>query len=84
MIAEGGTELGHKITIARSKNIGGPYQADAANPILTHTGYTTQSSPIQGVGHGDMVQATDGTWWMIALAYLVLGQGIIFLVEKLF
>jgi alpha-N-arabinofuranosidase len=69
MIAEGGTEYGHKMQIARSKNIDGPYEADPGNPILTHINKITQSSPIQGTGHADMVQATDGSWWMVALGF---------------
>ena len=36
LISEGGTELGHKVTIARSRYIDGPYQGNPANPILTH------------------------------------------------
>lgn len=27
----------------------------------------TQSSPIQATGHADMVQATDGSWWLVCL-----------------
>jgi xylan 1,4-beta-xylosidase len=69
LMAEGGTEYGHKVVIARSKNIDGPYDADPVNPILTHTGRITQNSPIQGVGHPDIVQAADGKWWMVVLAF---------------
>jgi alpha-N-arabinofuranosidase len=69
MIAEGGTEYGHKVTIARSRNVDGPYTADSANPILTHTRRMTQGSPIQGVGHADLVQAADGSWWMVELGF---------------
>ena len=28
-----------------------------------------QGSQIQGTGHGDFVQATDGSWWVVFLAY---------------
>ncbi|KAH7024212.1 glycosyl hydrolase [Ilyonectria destructans] len=34
-IAEGGTHGGHKITMARSKNIWGPYESRDRNPVLT-------------------------------------------------
>jgi len=69
MIAEGGTEYGHKVTIARSKYIYGPYDACPFNPILTQINQSTQNSPIQGSGHADLVQAHDGSWWMVFLAF---------------
>ncbi len=69
MISEGGTEYGHKVTIARSKNIDGPYESNPANPILTHSNVNAQSNPIQGTGHADMVQADDNSWWMVCLAF---------------
>jgi alpha-N-arabinofuranosidase len=71
MIAEGGTEFGHKVTIARSTRIDGPYEANPGNPILTHANNNMRSSPFQGVGHGDMVQAADGSWFMVAHAFRV-------------
>lgn len=69
MISEGGTEYGHKVTIARSRHINGPYVSNPANPILTHINMNAQLSPIQGTGHADLVQAKDGSWWMVCLAF---------------
>ncbi len=69
MIAEGGTEYGHKETIARSRNIFGPYESNPANPILTHINSSGALSPIQGTGHADLVSAPDGSWWMVCLAF---------------
>ena len=69
LISEGGTEYGHKVTIARSRNIEGPYDSNPANPILTHINKNAQSNPIQGTGHADFVQAPDGSWWMVCLAF---------------
>lgn len=69
LISEGGTEYGHKVVIARSRFIDGPYLANPANPILTHINCITQSSPIQGTGHADMVEAPDGSWWLVCLAF---------------
>lgn len=69
MISEGGTEYGHKITISRSRSIFGPYTSNLANPILTHINQNAQSNPIQGTGHGDLVQAPNGLWWMVFLAF---------------
>ena len=65
MIAEGGTAEDHSITIARSRNIKGPYEAYAGNPILTARG--TQNY-FQTVGHGDLFQDEQENWWGVALS----------------
>jgi xylan 1,4-beta-xylosidase len=72
MLAEGGTYYGHMVTIARSKNIWGPYEGCPENPILTHR--NTYLDPIQGTGHGDLIQDHQGDWWMVFLAFRVNGQ----------
>ncbi len=69
LISEGGTELAHSLTIARSRDIYGPYEANPDNPILTNCNMAGQFSQIQGTGHGDFVQAPDGSWWVVFLAY---------------
>ena len=69
MISEGGTEYGHKVTIARSRNIDGPYESNPANPILTHSNVNAQWNSIQGTGHADLIQADDNSWWMVCLAF---------------
>lgn len=69
LISEGGTELAHSITIARSRNIYGPYEANPKNPILTHCNRQAQDSQIQGTGHGDLIQDVEGQWWLVFLAY---------------
>lgn len=73
LISEGGTEYGHSITIARSKKIEGPYTSNPNNPILCHQRQVTQSSQIQGTGHADLVEASDGSWWMVFLAFRTYG-----------
>jgi alpha-N-arabinofuranosidase len=65
--AEGGTEYGHMVNYARSKNLKGPFEPCPANPVLTNRnlgGYQ-----LQGAGHGDIVQVADGTWWFCHLAF---------------
>ena len=42
----------------------GPFEPGPANPILTHRG---SGRPIQATGHADLVEASDGTWWMVLL-----------------
>ncbi|KAI2623801.1 glycoside hydrolase family 43 protein [Xylaria nigripes] len=65
MIAEGGTQTNHSITIARSRNIKGPYEAYENNPILTNRG---TDEYFQTVGHGDLFQDTQGNWWGMCLS----------------
>jgi len=62
LIAEGGTSFGHMVTMARSDFPSGPFEPCPRNPLLTHRSI---KSPIQAVGHADMVQAHDGSWWAV-------------------
>ncbi|MFB7946867.1 glycoside hydrolase family 43 protein [Kitasatospora phosalacinea] len=64
MIAEGGTERAHSVSIARSRRPDGPFEACPDNPLLTHAG---SHSPIQNTGHADLVQGPDGSWWALLL-----------------
>jgi xylan 1,4-beta-xylosidase len=67
LIAEGGTEYGHMVTVARSTNPWGPFEACPHNPLLTHR--DEDLPPIQGTGHADLIQAHDGSWWMVFLGF---------------
>lgn len=72
LLSEGGTEYGHMVTVFRSKNIWGPYMGDGSNPILTHR--NDERNPLQGTGHADLVQAHDGSWWAVFLAFRTTGM----------
>ncbi|MER5835793.1 glycoside hydrolase family 43 protein [Streptomyces sp. NPDC002130] len=65
LIAEGGTERGHAVSIARGTSPSGPFEPCPHNPFLTHRG---TNRPVQNTGHADLVQAPDGSWWMVLLA----------------
>lgn len=67
MAAEGGTEYGHMITYARSRNIWGPFDSYPKNPVLTNR----NKAPfiIQGIGHGDLVCDKNGNWHIISLGF---------------
>lgn len=67
IIAEGGTEHFHAVTIARSKNVFGPYEGYEGNPILTHR-HLGKKYPISNPGHADLIETQNGEWWMVALA----------------
>ncbi|MFM9552404.1 MULTISPECIES: glycoside hydrolase family 43 protein [Streptomyces] len=64
LIAEGGTERGHGVSIARGSSPTGPFEPCPDNPILSHRG---TDHPIQNTGHADLVQGPDGSWWMVLL-----------------
>lgn len=76
MVAEGGTEYGHMITIARSKDIWGPYIGNPDNPILTNR--DKGDFVIQGAGHGELFQNTDGHWYLVCLAFRQLSKADMF------
>lgn len=65
IIAEGGTEFTHAVTMARAKDIKGPYEPCPNNPILSHRG---TSLPIQSTGHAELFEDQNGQWWMVCLA----------------
>ncbi len=66
LAAEGGTHTNHMITVGRSDTVTGPFERCPDNPILTHHGLVAH--PIQATGHGDLVRAHDGSWWLMFLA----------------
>lgn len=74
MSAEGGTAEGHHVTIARALNIFGPYINNPANPILAHENAAGQLNNLHGVGHADIVQASDQSWWMVFHGYRLVGN----------
>lgn len=67
IIAEGGTEHYHSVVVARSKELFSFFKGNPANPVLTHRhmGYTC---PITNVGHADIVELEDGSWYAVFLA----------------
>ncbi|MEV5885242.1 family 43 glycosylhydrolase [Streptomyces sp. NPDC052020] len=64
LLAEGGTERGHAVTIARARTLDGPFEAAPHNPILTHR---STDHPVQNTGHADLVELADGSWAMVYL-----------------
>lgn len=70
ILAEGGTEYGHMVTIARGPSPAGPFIGCPDNPILTHR---SKSSSIQATGHADLIQAHDGSWWAVCLGIRPVG-----------
>ena len=72
VIAEGGTEHYHAVTVARSKNIFDYYEGYAGNPILTHR-HLGKYYPICNVGHADFIELKNGEWYAVILASRLIG-----------
>ncbi|MGD9209671.1 MAG: glycoside hydrolase family 43 protein [Desulfobacteraceae bacterium] len=65
LTAEGGTEYDHACTLARSKNLEGPYELHPEKYILTAKDHPLH--PIQRAGHGDIVDTPEGKTYLVHL-----------------
>lgn len=65
-MAEGGTGMGHRISVGRSKTLMGVYESCPYNPILRQWDEERQ---LQCCGHGKPVQTAEGDWYMVYLCY---------------
>lgn len=66
LFAEGGTEINHRASIARSTgDIRGPYVGNPNNPILTAVNTTNY---FQSAGHCDLFPDANDNWWVMCLA----------------
>ncbi|MCM1127818.1 MAG: glycoside hydrolase family 43 protein [Lachnospiraceae bacterium] len=74
MAAEGGTEYGHMITYARSRNPFGPFESYGGNPVLTNRNLGGSQSLIQGIGHGDLIQDKKGNYYIVCLGFRQIGE----------
>jgi xylan 1,4-beta-xylosidase len=63
--AEGGTGLGHVVTVARSKSLTGPYEVAPNNSVLSSRNDPTL--PLQKAGHASIVETQTGEWYMVHL-----------------
>lgn len=82
MCAEGGTGYYHSVTMGRSKNIWGPYEADPNGPIITSNPvevneradwdhlkprYYNPDCKLQKSGHASYVELDNGEVWLAHL-----------------
>src|SRR4051812_15895315 len=66
MLAEGGTGWNHGISMARARAVTGPYELDPQTSVMT-----TRDAPdcaLQKAGHGELVQTSEGEWYLVHLA----------------
>ena len=66
MIAEGGTERYHSVTIARCETVDGWYEGYKGNPVMTHR-HLGKYYPVDNVGHADLVDTPEGNWYAVML-----------------
>jgi xylan 1,4-beta-xylosidase len=59
--AEGGTGYDHAVTMARSKNIDGPYELHPDTHVITSK--DTPAAPLQRAGHGQVVETPDSEFY---------------------
>jgi len=65
LTAEGGTAFGHAVTMARSKNLLGPYELHPDVYILSAR--NRPDAPLQRAGHADLVETQEGDTYMVYL-----------------
>jgi xylan 1,4-beta-xylosidase len=65
VVAEGGTGVEHQVTVARSRELLGPYEVDPQGAALTAK--HDRTLPFQKAGHGCLVETPTGDWYMAHL-----------------
>ncbi|KAI5917107.1 beta-xylosidase [Camillea tinctor] len=65
LTAEGGTAYSHACTLARSRDIWGPYEVHPQKHILTSK--DAPFAALQRAGHGDIVDTPDGKTYLVHL-----------------
>lgn len=71
-LAEGGTGLGHRITVARARSLFGTYEPCPYNPIMRQQ---NDLSAITRCGHGKPVMTQNEEWFMVYLCGRMIGDG---------
>ncbi len=69
--AEGGTGYTHAMTVARARDITGPYEVDPEGYLLTAKDH--RELPLQRCGHGDLVDTPAGEHFLVHLCSRPLG-----------
>lgn len=72
LTAEGGTGYEHAATLARSRDIWGPYEVHPQNPILSAK--DAPFAALQRAAHGDWVETPEGKVYFVHLTGRPVGQ----------
>ncbi|THF72693.1 glycoside hydrolase family 43 protein [Cohnella fermenti] len=62
LLAEGGTGYNHAASLARSRELLGPYEFAPRTPFMTTIAHPEH--PLQKAGHGALVETQRGDWYM--------------------
>lgn len=66
--AEGGTSVNHSQVIFRTESLDEPFKPGPGNPILTQRDRDPdRPNPVTALGHADLVETRNGTWWAVFL-----------------
>src|SRR5207253_4260778 len=65
LTAEGGTGWGHATTVARSRDLMGPYELHPGGPLLTSR--DRPDAELQRAGHADLVHTQGGETYLVHL-----------------
>ncbi|MCM0582061.1 family 43 glycosylhydrolase [Weissella diestrammenae] len=64
LLAEGGTEYAHMVTLFRSQDVNGPYMPYKDNPILSNRSI---ENTLQCIGHADLIVDQNNRPWIVCL-----------------
>ena len=67
LTAEGGTSYEHAATIARSRDIEGPYELPDHHPLLSSRNTDPEKVLLQKAGHGSLAEDAEGNWYLAHL-----------------
>ncbi|MFT4214269.1 MAG: family 43 glycosylhydrolase [Microbacterium sp.] len=62
----GGPPTGHMVIVARSRSVLGPWENSPHNPVARTR---SRDEPWWSRGHATILQAVDGSWWMVSHGY---------------
>lgn len=65
LAAEGGTSYGHACTLARARDVWGPYEVHPSRHVVTSK--DAPRAALQKAGHGDLVDTPDGRTYLVHL-----------------
>ena len=65
LTAEGGTSYQHAASLARSRDVLGPYEIHPQNPLLSSLGHPEVL--LQKSGHGSLVETQTNEWYLVHL-----------------
>lgn len=72
LTAEGGTSYSHAVTLARARDVAGPYETAPGRHVLTSK--DAPGAALQKAGHGDIVETEAGRTYLVHLGGRPIGD----------